>query len=153
MAFTGHYEHTLDDKGRITLPARLREVLTRQYDERMFVTLSANGIQALDRCLHLYPRVEFERVLAALSSAPASDPAVVAYKRLVVNHAEEVTVDRQGRVLLPALLRERVGIEREIVLVGDLKVIQVWSRQEWARALDVEQIVLANRDRLAQYGL
>ncbi len=151
--FVGQSQHTLDDKGRINLPARFRDVLSRQYDERLVVTLSARGIDRIDRCLHVFPRVEFEGILERLRAAPASDPAVMLYKRKVVSNAEECQLDKQGRILVPALLREKVGVAKDAMLVGDNNLIEMWSVDEWKKAQDVDDMLLQHRDRLAQYGL
>ncbi len=152
--FLGHSQHSLDVKGRIILPARFRETLAKRYDDRMVITLSHRGLNgAVERCLYLYPWLEFERVLERLNAAPPSDPAIVAFKRYVVGHAEECQIDKQGRVLIPPLLRERVALEKDVALVGDNNLIQAWSVEEWNRAQNVESLLLDNLDRLAGYGL
>ena len=152
--FLGHSKHSLDAKGRVILPARFREVLAKRYDDRVVLTLSHRGVNgSLDRCLYIYPWIEFDQVLERLRAAPQSDPAVVAFKRYVLGYAEEYQMDKQGRVLVPPHLREMVGLDREVALVGDNNLIQAWSIDEWNKAQDVQDVLLDNLDRLAGYGI
>jgi MraZ protein len=152
--FFGPSRHNLDDKGRINFPARFRDVLQKRYDERLIVTLSARGMaDLLDRCVHIYPHLEFEKLMERIGAAPASDPAVIAYKLRVVSNAEECRLDKQGRVLIPPRLRDAAGVDKEAMLVGDNNLIQMWSLPEWDKAQDIDRILLESRDRLAQYGL
>lgn len=152
--FLGHSQHSLDAKGRVILPARFREVLSKQYDDRVVVTLSHRGVNgSLDQCLYIYPWLEFEQVLDRLKAAPQSDAVVVAFKRYVVGHAEEYQMDKQGRILIPPLLRERVGLGKDVALVGDNTMIQAWSVEQWSKAQDVQDVLLNNMDRLADYGI
>jgi MraZ protein len=152
--FTGTSSHSLDDKGRINLPVKVREILTKHFDERLVVTLSARvTFNEVDRCLHLFPTQEFEKLLQHLETLPASNRAVAAYKRKVVSNAEEVQLDKQGRILLPPMLREQVGLQDKVMLVGSGNVLELWSAEAWTKAQDVNQILVEEQEQLTQFNL
>ena len=153
-SFIGTSQHSLDEKGRLNLPSKQRDVLTKHYDDRLIVTLSARvTFNEVDRCLQLFPRQEFDLLLEKLKAAPASDPVVAAYKRKVVSNAEECSVDKQGRLLIPPQLRELVTLTEKVVLVGNENALELWSSDAWARAQDVDQILREQHGRLSQFGL
>ena len=126
--FRGVFEHQVDGKGRTSLPARLREVLVGHYDERLILTT------ALDGCLHAYPVREWEQLEQALSKRNAMEPGVKTLMRLYVAPAQEVPLDKLGRILIPPSLRVHAGLERDVVWAGMVKVLELWSRAGWARA-------------------
>jgi len=126
--FRGVYEHQIDAKGRTSLPARLRETLVATYDERLIITT------ALDPCLHAYPVREWEQLEQSLARRNPMEPGVKTLMRLYVASAQECPLDKLGRVLIPPSLRAHAGLEKEVVWAGMVKVIEVWSREGWARA-------------------
>lgn len=152
--FTGTSSHSLDDKGRINLPVKVREILTKHFDDRLVVTLSARvTFNEVDRCLHIFPTAEFEKLLQHIETLPQSNRAVAAYKRKVVSNAEEVQLDKQGRMLLPQMLREQVGLQDKVMLVGSGNVLELWSAEAWAKAQDVNQVLVEEQDQLTQFNL
>ncbi len=128
--FRGVYEHQIDAKGRTSLPAKMRETLTGAYDERLILTT------ALDPCLHAYPVREWEALETALAKRNPMEPGVKTLMRLYVASAQECPLDKLGRVLIPPSLRSHAGLEleKELVWAGMVKVIEVWSREGWAKA-------------------
>jgi MraZ protein len=126
--FRGVYEHQIDAKGRTSLPARLRETLVGAYDERLILTT------ALDPCLHAYPVREWEALETALGKRSPMEPGVKTLMRLYVASAQECPLDKLGRVLVPPTLRAHAALEKEVVWVGMVKVIELWSRGGWAKA-------------------
>ena len=126
--FRGVFEHQVDGKGRTSLPARLREVLVGHYDERLILTT------ALDGCLHAYPVREWEQLELALSRRNAMEPGVKTLMRLYVAPAQEVTLDKLGRILIPPALRTHAGLERDVIWAGMIKVLELWSRAGWTKA-------------------
>jgi MraZ protein len=126
--FRGVYEHQIDAKGRTSLPAKLRETLVGSYDERLIVTTS------LDPCLHAYPLREWEQLEASLSRRNLMEPGVKQLMRLYVAPAQEVSVDKLGRVLIPPQLRAHAGLEKDVVWAGMVKVIELWSQEGWRKA-------------------
>lgn len=126
--FRGVYEHQIDAKGRTSLPAKLRDTLLGSYDDRLVVTT------ALDPCLHAYPVREWEQLEAALSKRNPMEPGVKTLMRLYVAPAQEVTVDKLGRVLLPPSLRAHAKLEKDAVWAGMVKLIELWSAEGWRQA-------------------
>ncbi len=128
--FRGVYEHQIDGKGRTSLPAKLRETLVGSYDERLIVTT------ALDPCLHAYPVREWEQLENALAKRNPMEPGVKTLMRLYVASAQEVPVDKLGRVLIPPSLRAHAQLEKDVVWAGMVKLIEVWSKDGWQKAQD-----------------
>ncbi|MFH1146811.1 MAG: division/cell wall cluster transcriptional repressor MraZ [Pseudomonadota bacterium] len=122
--FRGRSTHALDDKGRIIIPARFRDVLKAQYDDRLVIT-------NLRLCLVAYPFEEWRSIEDKAASLSDIDEHVKAFLRLIISGAIECPVDRQGRVLVPPSLREYARLEKEIVLVGMLKHFEIWDKSLW----------------------
>jgi len=119
--FLGEYQHSLDNKGRITIPARFREELGETF-------IATKG---LDNCLFLYPMSEWKSVEQKLKSLPFTRGDVRAFVRFFFAGACECETDKQGRILLPAGLREYAGIDREVVIIGVGNRVEVWSEENW----------------------
>lgn len=126
--FRGVYEHQIDAKGRTSLPARLRETLVGGWDERLIITT------ALDPCLHAYPVREWEQLELALARRNPLEPGVKTLMRLYVASAQECPLDKLGRLVIPPSLRAHAGLDKDVVWAGMVKVIELWSREGWARA-------------------
>jgi MraZ protein len=139
----GEHEHTLDDKNRLTLPARHRE----QVGERVVVT------RGLDGCLVVYAGAEWERLRARVGTLDPFDVEARKLQRWFFASASEVDLDKQGRFVIPATLVKHAGIAREVTVLGVDDHLEVWDRAAWheqqqrveGRAEDVAQR-LANRD-------
>ena len=116
---TGQYAHNLDAKGRVNFPARLREEL----GDRCVVT------RGLDNCLFVYSMEEWERLAAKLRELPISKSAPL--NRFFFAGAAEVEPDRQGRVVLPAHLREYAGLERDVTIAGVSNRAEIWDTARW----------------------
>ena len=122
--FRGQYEHTLDPKGRVSIPSKFREVLSANDDSRLVITPFENHLMA-------YPFDEwrvFEDKLLSLSLVKDEEAAFVRY---LVSSAVDCEVDKQGRVLIPPILREYAGLSTEIVLAGVLKKFEIWDKGRW----------------------
>jgi len=118
----GEYSYSLDEKGRIAVPTRLRTALA----DGAVVT------RGLDGCLFIYPRGEWEKLVAKLSTMPLSKEKARAFSRLMMAGAMEVALDRQGRVVLPSYLREYAKLKKEIVITGVLDRLEIWDSKAWA---------------------
>ena len=126
--FRGQFVHSIDSKGRVSLPARFRETVLATGDARLVLTPAPS-----DPCLHLYPLadwVEFERKIAEL---PRFDPHIVRFRRMYVSAALECELDGSGRVLVSPDYRERAHLAKEVLLAGMGRHIEVWSKDEWDR--------------------
>lgn len=118
--FMGEYNHTIDSKGRIIVPAKFRETLGEDF----IVTLG------LDGCLFVYPNEEWQAFVQQLKNLPGSKNARQ-LQRYFMAGAANCEVDKQGRILIPVKLREQAGLEKEIVFVGVLSKIEIWSKERW----------------------
>ena len=125
--FLGEYTHTVDEKGRLTIPAKFRNALA----QGLVVT------RGLDRNLVIYPQSEFSDLAERVMAKPMTDRGVRAFRRRVFSGAVDLEADRQGRILLPPYLREFAGIESEVVVVGNFNYIEIWSTGDWEAARDL----------------
>lgn len=132
--FRGQFTHSVDAKGRISLPARFREQLTTDGDARFVLTPSP-----FDPCLHLYPMRAWEAFEERVSELPSLDENVVRFRRLYVSAAVECELDRAGRVLVPPALRERAHLEHEAVWAGMGKILELWSKSDFDDALTMTE--------------
>lgn len=123
----GEFEHTLDDKGRITMPSKFREEL----GERFVIT------RGLDQCLFVYPMEEWSVLTDKLKTLPFTRADARAFTRLFFSGATECTLDKQGRVNIPPPLRKHGEIEKECVIIGVSSRIEIWSRPLWERYTSV----------------
>jgi len=128
MSFLGSSEHTIDAKGRISVPARFRELLSKEFGDKLIATVS------FDRCLHVHPLKSWEAFEAKLAQRSSQEPGVKQIYRVYVANATEVDVDKLGRILLPAGLRGHAGLEKNAVWVGQAKHMELWSKAAWEKA-------------------
>jgi MraZ protein len=149
--FRGRYEHSIDAKGRTSVPSRFREVMLAQGDSRLVLTTG------LDPCLVAYPMTEWLAFEKRLSELPQFDADVVTLKRIYVSGAIECELDKVGRVLIPAGLRKHAQFTREALWAGMGSYIELWAKESFE---DLRKEVLADEDRrlgiakrLAELGL
>ena len=132
--YTGEYNHTVDSKGRLILPSKLREALGEEF----VVTKGVDG------CLFVYDRTEwshFEEKLTTLSITNRESRKAL---RFFLSGAASVEVDKQGRFLIPTGLREYAGLEKDVVLVGCGRNVEIWDKDRWAAINsddDVEEVM------------
>lgn len=122
--FRGRYHHTIDGKGRLSIPARFREELQRRGTDTLML---AEG----DQCIWAFPMDEWERLEQELERRPQLAPEMRNFLRVSVGSAKECPVDRAGRTLVPPELREFAALKKDIVIVGVLKRFEIWSRERW----------------------
>jgi len=119
--FRGRYQHTVDPKGRLSVPAKFRDVLA-QYDGSLVVVPN-------EHCLEVHPLEEWQKIEARLRERSIFDPDVREFSRLYVSRAKDVTLDGAGRILLPPDSRQQAGLQKEVTLVGGgLMRFEVWDR-------------------------
>ncbi|MGG7077707.1 division/cell wall cluster transcriptional repressor MraZ [Clostridium sardiniense] len=119
--FIGEYHHSLDSKNRMIVPSKLREGLNGKF----VIT------KGLDGCLYAYPMEEWEVLEKKMKSLPLTNKDARAFVRFFFSGACEVELDKQGRGLIPQNLKEYAGIEKEIVSIGVLSRVEIWSREKW----------------------
>lgn len=123
--FRGINSLTLDNKGRLAVPAKYRNSLRESYAGQLVLTIDR------DRCLLLYPLPVWEEVEQKLIQLSSTNWQARGLKRLLLGHAEECNVDGQGRILIPAPLREFAGLDKHVVLVGQGNKFELWDEQTW----------------------
>ncbi len=128
--FLGSYEHALDEKGRVSLPVRFREVLCSQGDSRLVIT---TNLDSEGQCLVAYPMDQWMSFQEKVAAMPQFDRAVILLKRLHIAGATEVTADRQGRILIPPLLREYAGLQSQVLFAGLGEKIEIWDKDGWGQ--------------------
>jgi MraZ protein len=121
--FRGQYEHAIDDKGRLSIPAKLREALKKQ--KTLVLT-------TFDDCITAFPMKAWRVIEDRIRSNPTFKRDMRNFLRLVYSLAEDVEIDPQGRILIPQSLRQRAGITREVVILGLMDQIEIWDKARWA---------------------
>ncbi len=120
--FSGRYEHIIDEKGRISLPAKFREILKVKYDERLVIT-------TMDGCLYCYPYAEWKILEEKAVNFEVIKPEDKNFMRLFFSGAMECVPDKLGRILLPQTHREYASIKKEVIFAGMLKRIEIWAKE------------------------
>lgn len=123
--FRGSFEHTVDAKGRVSVPAKFRELISERYDGRLVMAMD------FDRCLTVYPLEEWERLEEKIKALPMMQKEVKDFMRFFFSTATECELDRQGRILIPPILRERAGINKNVVVLGIINKIEIWDLHLW----------------------
>ena len=127
---TGEFNHSIDSKGRLIIPSKLRDSL----GEHFVIT------KGMDGCLFLYPENEWEAFEEKLRTLPLTNKKARDFKRFFLGSAVDGEIDKQGRVLLSSSLRTYAGLEKEVVLAGVLDKVEIWSKEAWeARTNDIEE--------------
>ena len=135
--FSGRFDHTTDEKGRVSIPVRFREQLQRDGHESLIIT---NWIYQKERCLALFPPSQWTRLIGKISQRGSLDPSTQTLQMYFVAGAHEVQVDRQGRILIPPRLREYARLDREVTFNALIDHFQLWDKAMLQRMADaVEQ--------------
>lgn len=121
----GRFHHTVDAKGRVSIPVRFRQVLADRYEETFIVTTD------LDQCLVGYPIEEWRQIEEKTRALPTMQQEVKDFLRFFYSSAVECPLDRQGRILLPTPLRQYAKLNRDVVLIGMMSKIEIWGEQQW----------------------
>jgi MraZ protein len=127
--FLGTHTPRLDDKGRLILPAKFRDEL-------------AGGVvitKGQERCLYVFPMPEFQRIAGQLREAPVTNKSARAYSRVFFASAHDEVPDKQGRVTIPAHLREYAALDRELVVIGASTRVEIWDKQAWDEYLSASE--------------
>lgn len=125
MSFRGINNLALDTKSRMAMPSRYRDKLLESCGGRLVITVDR------DHCLLVYPLHEWEIIESKLVELPGLNKQARALQRLLIGHATECEMDGQGRILLPAMLREFAGLKKKIVLIGQGKKFEIWDETAW----------------------
>jgi MraZ protein len=121
--FIGEYHYTIDDKGRLAIPAKFRPNLIK----------GAVVTKGIDRCLFLYTPKEWQKLAEKLAALPMSQPKPLAFSRLMLAGAMDVSVKGQGRIIIPDYLRKYAGIKKKVVVTGLYNRLEIWNEEAWER--------------------
>jgi MraZ protein len=142
--FLGEFEHTIDDKGRVAVPARFRE----EIREGLVLT------RGFDHCLQAFPRPVWQALSERISALSIGLEEVRNLRRLIFSGAAEVELDRQGRILIPHNLRDYAGLREQVVIAGVNTHFELWSNDRWENVLnDLDSSASAMAEQLAALGI
>jgi len=145
--FRGRYEHTIDPKGRLSIPSKFREILASNSDERVILT-------NFDNCLWAYPVREWKVVEDKVAALPQFKPEVKALQRFFISAASECPLDPNGRIIVPPPLRRYASLETDVVIVGATKRFEIWSKEKWQKVFEqAERDLSSFGEKLADLGL
>lgn len=143
MMFLGEYKHSLDDKARVTLPAKFRPPLL----DGLVMTAGT------EPCIWVYPAEEFGKLAERINALPLTGQEANAFRRLIFGNAFDANLDKQGRVVLPEKLRRHAHINGEVVITGVGRFIEIWSPTEWQQVQQAMQERSAAETVWAKLGI
>ena len=141
--FLGQFQHNLDEKGRLMIPARYRELLAAGA----FIT------QGFDKCLMVMTDAYFAQVYERINSMNLADPTARLLRRLILSNAYAAEVDKVGRILVPGNLRQVIALNGEAIVAGQGDYFEVWTPADWNEQMDQLQDIETNNQRFATLDL
>lgn len=148
--FRGTFEHTVDEKGRVSVPARFRAYLEFVNDRRVVVTnFQVEGFP----CLDVYPYAGWVKLEEQLRAKPQFDPGVLRFVTYYVGSAHDCEIDKQGRILLPPTLRDYAGLKRDVVFSSAIDKFRIWDRDNWRKVHAAASQVATNPELLQHLGV
>ncbi len=123
--FRGSFEHTVDSKGRVSIPSKFRDIIADRYEGRLVLAMD------FDRCLTVYPLEEWEKLEEKIKTLPMMQKEVKEFMRFFFSSATECELDKQGRILIPPAHRDRSGITKNVMVVGIMNKIEIWDAVAW----------------------
>ena len=140
--FRGSFEHTVDEKGRVSIPAKFREILLKLEDERLVAT---KFILDSRRCLDVYPQTAWDKFEDELKEKPRFEENFLKLENFYFSNAQDCVLDKQGRILLPPVLREYAGLKKEVVFSGAREKFRIWDKTVWLQINEeAEQFLVDN---------
>ncbi len=130
--FRGQSEHTLDGKGRLNVPARFRDVLMREYGDRLIISPP----WPKSNCLRIYPLAEWEKHESKLLGMEQKPPHVQWMIRYLVGGSVECQIDKNGRILLPVKSRTELNLKKEVVMNGMVTFFEIWHKEAWEKEME-----------------
>lgn len=142
--FIGEYKHSVDEKGRMAVPAKFRPELAH----------AAVITRGLDRCLYVFTQAEWEAMAQKIKALPMTNANARAFQRLMLSGATEVEFDAQGRVLIPEYLRTYAGLKKQAVVAGVYSRLEIWDEDAWtAYKTKTENASEEIAERLGELGI
>lgn len=143
--FRGRYEHSIDPKGRLSIPSKFREILVANDDAQVIIT-------NFDHCLWAYPVREWKLIEEKVAALPQFKPEVKALQRFFISAASECPIDPNGRIIIPPPLRKYAELQTEVILVGMTKRIEIWAKEKFSKVFEDAERDLQG-DKLGDLGL
>jgi MraZ protein len=137
--FRGQFVHTLDSKGRISLPARFRDALEASGDARLVVTKAL-----FEPCLHMHSFLGWQAFEEQISNLPSLDPHIVRFRRLYISPAVDLEMDGAGRILLPPDFRKKAELEKEALWAGMGRTAELWSKARFDEVMTMTEAELSD---------
>jgi len=141
--FLGQFQHNLDEKGRLMIPARFREML----EGGAYIT------QGFDRCLMVMTEAYFQQVYERINAMNLADPTARLLRRLILSNAYPVEVDKIGRILMPQNLRQFIGLDGEAIVAGQGEYFEIWTSSDWNKQMIQIHDTEANNQRFSTLDL
>ena len=149
--FRGSFEHTLDAKGRLSLPSKFRDVLAGKGDSRLILT---HFTMAGARCLDVYPMDAWQQLEEKVQSRPRFEEEVLRFETFYLGPAHECAVDGQWRILIPPTLRKFASLQRDVVLVSAVEKFRIWDQETWNKVFaDAEEKFTQNPESFGNLGI
>ncbi len=123
--FYGEFEHSIDRKGRLILPAKFREVAKNQFVEKFFIT------RGLDKCLFMFAEEEWRSQENKFKTMSFTKQQSRTFNRLLFSGAVEISSDKQGRILVPQYLKDFAAIKKDVMIIGVSNRIEIWAKDSW----------------------
>jgi MraZ protein len=144
QVFRGQYEHTIDDKGRLSIPAKLREALGK---DRTLILMN------FDSFITAFPKKSWGVIEDRLRTSPTFNRESRDFLRLLYSSAEDAAIDLQGRILISQGLRQRTGVARDVVILGVMDRIEIWDKGRWEERLRLAPPAEELTAKLGQMGV
>jgi MraZ protein len=141
--FLGQHRHSLDDKGRMIIPARFRDLL----DGTIYLT------QGFDQNLRILPEAAFVSIYESVTEMSSTNPTARQLRRLIFSTAQQVDIDTNGRILIPKYLRDVANLQDEAIVVGVGEALEIWSPEAWETQNSLLQDADSNAERFAALDL
>ena len=123
--FRGSFVHSMDSKGRVSVPSRFREIIADRYEGKLVLAMD------YDRCLTVYPMEEWERLEEKIKTLSLMKQEVKDFRRFLLSSATECELDKQGRILIPPAHRGHAAISKNVMVVGIIEKIEIWDVKTW----------------------
>jgi len=145
--FIGTVVHTMDAKGRVSIPAKFRETLEKRFDDRLIITRG-------EECLDVYPIKIWQEFTDKVMALPQMRKDTLAFMRFYLGGAEECSIDKQGRILIPPSLREYAGLDKDVVFIGISRRFEIWDKKKWDESYKkIVDTIQSYKDSLATLGI
>ena len=131
--FYGEYEHVIDNKGRVMIPAKFREIFRERYVERFFIT------RGLDQCLFVFTEEQWKAEEKRFREMPYVKAEMRTFNRLLFSSACEVVCDKQGRILIPDFLTAYAEIKSDVMILGVSNRIEIWGKEKWTQFFETNK--------------